>query len=193
MPVAVPVDRTAAHEAGHAITALALGIEVEVVWVRKTPTADGKYGWTEELSDKWRASSGLSVECQIVRLIIQKAAGLAGEATAELGDASTYGAEKDLGAIAKGLLDLGVLRAGELAPPALWSRLVAEAAGILDAERAAFDALRTLLLKNVGGEVKQLPRVNAVRDPERDRSLLVELRAAADALRAAGKLPTGSS
>lgn len=166
-----------------------MGIEVEVVWVRETPTEDGKYGWTEELSDKWRAESGLPTDCQDVRLIVQKAAGLAGEASAEVGDASTYGVEGDLRAIAAGLLKLGVLRDGEAAPPRLWSLLVEEAVCVLDAERAAFDALRDLLLQNVGGEVRQLPAVTMVREEARDRALLADLHTAADGLRAIGKIP----
>lgn len=91
-------------------------------------------------------------------------------------------------AVAAGLLQLGVLRDGEAAPPRLWSLLVAEAVRVPDAERSAFDALRTLLLQNVGGVVKQLPAVTMVREESRDRVLLVELHAAADGLRALGNI-----
>jgi hypothetical protein len=53
--------------------------------------------------------------------------------------------------------------------------------------------LRTLLLQNVGGVVNQLPAVTLVREEARDRDLLVELHAAAEALRAIGKIPRVSS
>lgn len=152
MTMHVPIDRTAPHEAGHATIFLACGIPVESVECRPEPfaSAPGRYGWTEALENDWVASSPLSDEYKVLRRILGKAGGIAGEVLAGVSShqESLKTAQDDLAQIGGGLLEIGLLKDTGKTPPRLLEIVLVEAGRVLESQQEFFEQIREQLLTN---------------------------------------------
>ncbi|WP_126933296.1 hypothetical protein [Corallococcus sp. AB018] len=152
MELEIAPDAVAAHEAGHAIVALACGIPVKWVEVRTTRNSPSstQYGWTEALEDSWMVSAPLPKEAKLVRRLALKAGGLAGELAADVSNSekSIRGAESDIRQIGAALCELGLLeRSGANTPPAFIRAAVGRSLRVLEQNFSAFDDLRKRLLE----------------------------------------------
>jgi hypothetical protein len=91
----------------HRTATVFLACGIPVLWVEATPSrpAPGvyRYGWTETREIDWASSAPLSEDVKILRRILGKAGGVAGEAEAREFDVSMAGAEDDLKQIGAGL------------------------------------------------------------------------------------------
>ncbi|MFP2960567.1 hypothetical protein ACLEPN_22785 [Myxococcus sp. 1LA] len=149
----VPPEVVAAHEAGHAVVALACGIPVDWVEVRTyRPTATTKrFGWTEALENHWMESSPLPHHAKILRRVLLKAGGLAGELVADVFDAerSRRGAMDDIGQMGAGLVELSLLAStadGTL--PEFVKAVLPHAVKLIERDAPAFHALRQRLIND---------------------------------------------
>jgi len=134
----------AAHEAGHVVVFLACGIPV--LWADATPTVTNN-GWTETDETEWMRASQLSTESKIVRRLLGKAGGVAGEMAADLYNAElSWGAADDVGQIGAAFQALGFLaRDASVTPPSMLLASFREALRIVNANRTLFDFLRERL------------------------------------------------
>jgi hypothetical protein len=170
-------ETTAAHEAGHAIVYSALGIPVDYVEIREhLVEQDGKrfrrFGWTKARIDDWKKS--VSPTCHFIRRAVANAAGVVGEGAAGIkkeGQEPWRGAEDDLGQVAACLVELDVIKPGEVAQGPILAVFVREAENVLDLHKDAFDALRKRLLANVGQRIPIAP-IASIRADADDEAVL---------------------
>jgi hypothetical protein len=140
----------AAHEAGHATVFLACGIPVAWVeiYVRQFENAT-RLGFTETAEDAWMLSSPLATESKLLRRLIGKAGGMAGEAAAGVLDVqrTLSGSASDVGQIGDALIQLNLLSKGAKSTPASFLLVALQQAGLLiEKNRSFFDELRERLL-----------------------------------------------
>ncbi|NVJ10684.1 hypothetical protein HUW63_36445 [Myxococcus sp. AM001] len=180
MELEVSPETAAAHEAGHAVVALACGIPVGWVEVRATNPSlrIRRYGWTEALEDNWMASEPLPQEAKILRRVALKAGGIAGEHLAGVYDPvkTPRWAMDDVGQIGAGLRDLRLIENDAVATPQpLLTVAVRRALDVLIQNHMTFEELRGKLL--AVGRVDSPSMISSWTDAD-DRQFMQDLMAA---------------
>lgn len=169
-----PRQVIAAHEAGHAVVSMAVGIPVEKV--DAVPGPDGAV-WTHSKDEEWEAGLRLlDGDPRFVRRVLGKAGGLAGEWLAGLFDGSDSddGARRDVSMLGGALIRLGILsRDSRDTPKPLLAAAIIAAVEVLKQERLRFDSLRRELLERdsvvpqafepTWNEAKDLELLNSLR------------------------------
>ncbi|RYZ16216.1 MAG: hypothetical protein EOO70_04960 [Myxococcaceae bacterium] len=170
-------EHVAAHEAGHAVVALACGIQVRRVEVHTTRInlKQTRHGWTDALEDIWMDMAPISRKFKLIRRIALKAGGLAGECVAEMFDSnkSFHGAKSDIEQIGGALCELGLLEMSVEKVPAKFIELaVCRAFKTINANLSAFAQMRKELL--VAGFLES-PKMEPMWTDDDDRLFLAEL------------------
>ncbi len=133
----------------------------------------------EALEDEWMAKSSLPLKLKLMRRVMGKAAGLAGECLANAfdPDGSLIGADKDIGQIGGALQAMGLMGSVGRVPPNVVLTIVRDAIALLQQHRPAFDELRRRLYNERRVEAPVLPANGPLRMPEEDERLFEEMRA----------------